>query len=125
MANGIFTVFTRCTDPDREEEFNRWYSHTHLPDLSPARGLAGATRYRNEHPEQGPSAYLAVYEFQDDDLAASQVDFLRLAGETREHGRHIDCIGGMGTHFFLEVDADAYEPPKTLDYPRVLTSQRL
>ena len=34
MPTATYLVFTNCTDPARDEEFNRWYTHTHVPDLS-------------------------------------------------------------------------------------------
>ncbi len=71
MPKGVFLVLTNCTDPNREEEFNRWYSHTHLPDLSKAKGLVQARRFVNLLPEMGPAKYLAIYEFDSDDIKES------------------------------------------------------
>jgi hypothetical protein len=41
MPRVLQILFSRCTDADREVEFNRWSTHTHLPDLSRAPGFVG------------------------------------------------------------------------------------
>ena len=99
LQRAVLLVFTACTDPDRDEEFNRWYSHTHLPDLKSSMGLVRATRYRNVKPGDAPSTYLAIYEFEGDDLWRCREDFLRLAGDTFDR-RHIDCFSSRGGRFF-------------------------
>ena len=72
MAKGIWVVFTNCADQSRHEEFNSWYSHTHLPDLSASRGFVRARRYANAYPDEGPSQYLALYEFEDEDISVEE-----------------------------------------------------
>ena len=74
MGKSIWVVTTRCTDPSREEEFNRWYDEVHLPDLLKVPGLVAAQRYRfHGHtpmfppPEGAPEpTYVAIYEFESD-----------------------------------------------------------
>ena len=119
LPRAVLTVMNNCKDPNRDDEFNRWYSHVHLPDLIPAQGLVKATRYRNEEPERGPSAYMAIYEFASDDLWSSRNDFTRLAGQTYA-GRHIDCLEGIGGQFSQEIDASAYQPLEAHNYPQRL-----
>jgi len=111
-TNGaLYIVLSNCGDPKREEEFNRWYSYIHVPDLAPARGIVRATRWRNLEPEKGPSTYAALYEFKHDDLVAALVDFQRLGSRTI-NGRIIDCMQTVGMSWFWEVDADAYAPER-------------
>ncbi|MEE9285810.1 MAG: hypothetical protein V3V35_08815, partial [Dehalococcoidia bacterium] len=88
MPRGAFFAFTNCADPARDEEYNRWYSHTHLPDLRGASGLVRARRFVNLRQNEGPSRYLALYEFESDDLQASVDDLSRLAVSTFSQGRH-------------------------------------
>jgi hypothetical protein len=118
MPRGIFIVYSSCTEASRDEEFNQWYTHTHLPDLSEAKGLVKATRYRNLRPLQGPSQYLAIYEFESDDLETSVADLSRLAVEAFPKGRHIDCFGVSGMHLFEEIDPDSLEPLGKADYSK-------
>ncbi len=61
-VRGVHAVFTKCSDPSREEEFDRWYNILHARD-----GLAGgpyhtAYRYHNLRADQAPSRHLALYE---------------------------------------------------------------
>jgi len=118
MPKGLFLVFSNCTEKSRDEEFNRWYTHTHLPDLSQAKGLIHARRFRNLRPLQGPSQYLAIYEFESDDLEASVEELSRLAVESFPKGRHIDCFGVAGMQLFEEIPPETIEPLAEADYPK-------
>ncbi|MSQ25849.1 MAG: hypothetical protein EXR49_06210 [Dehalococcoidia bacterium] len=119
MPKGIYLIFTECTDPSREEEFNRWYSRTHLPDLSAAQGWVRSRRFVNLRPNDGPSAYLAAYEFDSPDIEASIADQRSIARETVTQGRHIDCLRAVRLSAFQEIDPRAHPPLERLDYPRV------
>ena len=114
MPRFNFLVFSNCTDPARELEFNRWYTHVHLPDLSAARGFVAARRYVNTDP-RARSKYLAVYEFETDDIDASIKSLYELAANTWPKRRHIDCIapGAAVTSTvvaFQEIDPRSLTP---------------
>ena len=109
MPKGVFMVFTHCTDPEREEEFNRWYTHTHLPDLSAAKGFVTARRFRNTNPSGPPDKYLALYEFDTPDLKESIADLIDIAIDAHATGRHIDFIQGGEAFIFEEIDPE--KPP--------------
>ncbi len=104
-TTGIFLVYTRCKDPNREYEFNQWYNHIHLPDQSGALGFVRSRRFRQEPlppasawaqplPATPGSTYLAIYEYNHPDLKAALISQLRLALAAFPAGRHIDCIEG-------------------------------
>ena len=121
MARYNFYVFSNCTDPSREEEFNRWYTHIHLPDLSHAKGLVSAKRYVDPDPDS-KAKYLAVYEFETDDIDASIASLYELAGACWGNGRHVDFIEGapsisLPTVSYLEIDPDSLEPLGDVSYP--------
>jgi hypothetical protein len=119
MPKGIFMAHTNCSDPAREEEFNRWYSHTHLPDLSKSKGFVRARRFVGAAPGE-PNHYLALYEFDTDDLGESVKDLLRLALAAFAAGRHIDCIARARTptpSLLQEIDPATLAPLETLNYP--------
>lgn len=118
MPRGVFVVYSNCTEASRDEEFNRWYTHTHLPDLSNTKGLVRARRFRNLRGLQGPSQYLAIYEFESDDLEDSVRELSNTAVEAFAKGRHIDCFGVAGMHLFEEIDPDSLEPLGDVDYPK-------
>ena len=70
MPKGIMVVQSRPSDPAREDEFNDWYSNTHLPEIRAVPGFVAARRYRVHDSSGGSSAhsYLAIYEIDADDL---------------------------------------------------------
>jgi hypothetical protein len=113
MAKHSLFVFSNCTDPTREVEFNRWYTHTHLPDLSSAMGLMGAQRLVNLD-VNARAKYLAVYEFDTDDIDASIKSLYELAANTWPQRRHIDCIApapiASAVATFREIDPKSLEP---------------
>ncbi|MBM4406251.1 MAG: hypothetical protein FJ039_08755 [Chloroflexi bacterium] len=63
-VTGLLLVLTRCKDPVREEEFNRWYDGVHIPHVleTNAPGLHTVRRYKNTSPQPGDPGYLAVYD---------------------------------------------------------------
>ena len=114
MPRFNFLVFSNCTDPARELEFNRWYTHVHLPDLSAAKDFVAARRYVNTDP-RARSKYLAVYEFETDNIDASIKSLYELAANTWPKRRHIDCIapGAAVTSTvvaFQEIDPRSLTP---------------
>ena len=112
MSNAIWMVATRCTDPAREEEFNRWYDEVHVPDILTIPHVVAAQRFRlardtsrSSSPwaaEDGPR-YLAIYELDTDDPDI----ILRALGELRPRlvaeGRMIDVIEGQSSTFFTAL----------------------
>lgn len=71
MPKGIMIVQSRPSSPDREDEYNEWYSNRHIPEVCGVDGVTGAHRYKvhgatpvgaDGHP------YVAVYELDTDDL---------------------------------------------------------
>jgi hypothetical protein len=116
-------MFSNCTDPKRELEFNRWYTHTHLPDLAKTPGFKSARRFFNALPNQGAAQYMAVYEFQADSAEIVLRDLAQLALEAFALGRHIDCIEGvtagnspLGSQW-CEINPASLEPLTCHDYP--------
>ena len=68
MPKGIMVVQSRPVDPAREDEFNDWYSNTHLPEILAVPGFLSARRYKVHDAAAGESAYLAIYEIDAEDL---------------------------------------------------------
>ena len=120
MAKYSLYVFSNCTDPAREAEFNRWYTHIHLPDLRAAKGLVSARRSENLD-RSSPARYLAVYDFETDDVDGSIKSLYELAAASWPCGRHIDCIAPAppttGVSTFREIDPASLEPLTETHYP--------
>lgn len=70
MADHVMIVFTECR-PGEDEEFNAWYTGTHVPDVLQLDGFTAVQRFRQAATEQeeGPT-YLAVWEIEGDVEAA-------------------------------------------------------
>jgi hypothetical protein len=120
MAKFNFLVLSNCTDPSREEEFNRWYTHIHLPDLSGTKGLVSAKRYVDLEPDSS-AKYLALYEFETDDIEESLQSLYGLAAECWPKGRHIDCMEGApdlssAVVTFKEIEPESLEAPEDVNY---------
>ena len=50
-GNGIYWVLVECTDPSQEEEFNDWYTNTHLAEFIGTGLFHSAYRYQAATPE--------------------------------------------------------------------------
>ena len=69
MPKGIMLVQSRPSDPAREDEYDKWYGETHIPEVLAVPGITGARRYKlHGAPGQEP-AYLAIYELEAENLA--------------------------------------------------------
>jgi hypothetical protein len=71
MPTSIMMVFANPTSPEDDEEFNRWYSSTHLGDIAGLPGVTSARRFRIQHDVEtipgvggAPQRYIAIYELQ-------------------------------------------------------------
>lgn len=123
MARILQLMFSNCSEPARELEFNRWYSHTHLPDLSRAVGFLCARRFENASPTPGAARYLALYELEAASSERALAALTRLALEAFDAGRHIDCIEGVSAGnspmggLWREIDASALAPLERHAYP--------
>ncbi|MBI4300590.1 MAG: hypothetical protein HY677_05590, partial [Chloroflexi bacterium] len=72
MAKSVLIVYTNCSDPTRDAEFNQWYNTIHIPDVLCVSGFTACTRYKlTEQPQDGEAAYLAIYEIDSDDPDAA------------------------------------------------------
>ncbi len=58
----LWVVSLNFNAPEREQEFNKWYSETHVPDVVEAQGVIRATRYVALRAIEGQPKYLAIYE---------------------------------------------------------------
>jgi hypothetical protein len=80
--NAYIQTVVSAPVPGREDEFNRWYDETHLPEVLQVPGLVAGRRYALI----GPGAvdrprFLAIYEIETEDLAAT-LDALSAAAPT-------------------------------------------
>lgn len=60
MAQGLYVAFTHPRDDDSEDEFNRWYTDHHLPEILAVEGVTSAKRYKSTDPKS-THRYMATY----------------------------------------------------------------
>lgn len=71
MPKAILFVTSAPASPEREDEYNDWYTNVHIPDILALDGFVSATRYKTANPPEGTPAYAAIYELDADDPAAA------------------------------------------------------
>lgn len=81
----LYIVLTNAT-PGDDEEFNRWYSDTHIPDVLDVPGFVAAQRFRFvDHPalQGNPFGYAALYEIRADVVGEALAELAARAGTER------------------------------------------
>lgn len=72
MPKAIMFVQSSPSAPDREDEYNDWYTNTHLADVLQIPGITAARRFKATEitpVADGDHRYCAVYEVEADDLS--------------------------------------------------------
>ncbi|MFC9978407.1 hypothetical protein [Gordonia sp. NPDC127522] len=114
MPKALMVVGSNPTSADTEQDFNDWYTNTHLDDVISVPGYNRATRYRlhpvRPLPGVGESRfrYLAIYEVEVDDLATAAADL----ESALENGQVplIDALDRDMSVDFYELIEDAQRP---------------
>ncbi len=63
MAYKFALIVANQPDPEKEEEYNRWYNERHVPMMFAFKGMKKASRYHLLGDSQECSNYLSIYEF--------------------------------------------------------------
>ena len=87
MAKHIFLALTNPVE-GKEPEFNEWYNTHHVPDVINVPGFVSGQRFKLSDSQFGGEAskaykYLAVYEIETDDIAATIKELRALAAVPR------------------------------------------
>ena len=79
MPKGVMVVRTKPAE-GREDEFNDWYTNTHVPEILSVPGFVRARRFKAVDGDH----YLAVYDIDADDITGPPAAFRAKseAGET-------------------------------------------
>lgn len=72
MPKAIMVVQSGPSEPSREDEYNDWYSGTHLPQVLETPGFVAARRYKLRRGDVDGPQYLAIYEIDADDPDAAR-----------------------------------------------------
>lgn len=62
--NRIIQIVASESTPEKEAEFNKWYSDVHVPMLFGYEGVKRASRYQRIGDDEHGAKFLAVYEFE-------------------------------------------------------------
>ncbi|HEY2302891.1 MAG TPA: hypothetical protein VGH66_13415 [Acidimicrobiales bacterium] len=75
MSKAVLVVHTQPSEPSREDEYNKWYDETHLPEVCEIPGIVSGRRFKvsdqqvgGAPPDPAVPGYLAIYEVDSDDL---------------------------------------------------------
>lgn len=80
MAKYIYVVFADAA-AGREDEFNDWYTKTHMPDMIRADGFLHGQRFGLIGDQAGmPGKYLAIYEMDTDDPERTLAELRKIRG---------------------------------------------
>ena len=84
---GLLLAMTNCTDPSKSDEFNRWYNHMHIPDVTEAGVFHHAIRFANSDPNSPEGQYVATYETTLEDVSKAMPVHLEAEAKLgdREH----------------------------------------
>lgn len=62
-ANRIMQIVASESTPEKEAEFDKWYTDIHVPMLFGYKGVKQVSRYRRLGNDENSAKFLAIYEF--------------------------------------------------------------
>jgi hypothetical protein len=80
MAIYKFLVITNPV-PGQEDRYNDWYDRQHIPDVLRVPGFVAAQRFRVVGETTLPGEYVAIYELETEDPAATLAELTARAGQ--------------------------------------------
>jgi hypothetical protein len=88
MPKAVLIVQSQASDESREDEYHKWYEHTHIPQLCEIPGIVSARRFTLAGGGFGPAdpsvpAHLAIYELDADDLDGVMSEVITRTGDGR------------------------------------------
>lgn len=112
MATHMFVVFTECK-PGGEAEFNDWYDNQHNPEVLKMPGFVAVQRFRVlPEPDEAdpPSRYLALFEIETTDIAATLAEARRRplpqTDTTNHDASRMVIVEAMGPRVIAPVAAE-------------------
>ncbi len=106
MAKHVFVVMTNATG-DRDAEFNKWYDNQHIPDVLRIPGIVAAQRFKISNAQLGDAKsqwkYLALYELDTDDPAASLKELQARIGTPAMVMSDTLDMGSIGAFMFSAI----------------------
>ncbi len=95
-VTGMIVAEVLCTDPDRVDEWDRWYDEQHLPDMMASGAFVAGSRWRRRPSRAGTADHLTIYEISgstvEEAIERSAAVMPELVAQGRKHERH---TGGL------------------------------
>ena len=88
--HGLVLAISNCSDPSREKEFNYWYNHVHVPDVTGLAPLSSCIRFVNTDERSTAGKYVTTYEIHREDLSGVLAAIEPTSARLREMGRQCD-----------------------------------
>lgn len=80
----VVLLVQATVEPEVEDEFNRWYTEDHLPEILSCPGFIQAARYKSS--DAKPNTYLALYILDDEEaLKTPELDRVRGFAHLSDH----------------------------------------
>jgi hypothetical protein len=103
MERWLLVAESNCSDPSREDEFNRWYDGVHVPDALETEGFISAARYKTDSPEEGRGKFLALYEIETDDIEQTTTAMVTNLVGKAEQGRISEVYEALSAVFYRRI----------------------
>ena len=105
--NGLMVAITSCNDPSKTEEFNNWYNHMHVPDVTAAGIFHHCIRFANTDPASEVGQYVATYETNFEDVTQAMPAHTEARAKLREEGgRSSPWMQSSGAHIFKRLGGE-------------------
>jgi hypothetical protein len=101
MAVGLFMVRATIAK-EREEAFNRWYNHEHLPQVLRYNGAVSGRRYRRLSGDD-QYEYMALYEFASEQVLQQFLQSDALKELRAEYDKHFGSVSERVGNGWVQV----------------------
>ncbi len=91
--NIIIQIVASESTPEKEAEFNRWYTDVHVPMLFEYRGIKQASRYKRIGDDEKSAKYLAIYEFESKDALVAFHESPEFAAAVEDFEKRRESVG--------------------------------
>jgi uncharacterized protein (TIGR02118 family) len=94
MANNvIIQIVASESTPEKEAEFNRWYTEVHVPMLFEYKGIKRSSRYQCIDDNERSAKYLAIYEFESKDALVAFHESPEFAAAVEDFEKRKESVG--------------------------------
>lgn len=101
MSKYLFVAQSDCSEPAKQEEFNKWLKEIHIPDILKTPGIVKATLYKNIDPGTNKRPEnMVLYEIEIDDIKKFGKDLNSVVKDVEAAGRILNIMVPEKTYPF-------------------------